>query len=100
MSTTMRAKFEVCGVTPYPSEGPKTQETIAFRAVGGRFPYPEDGSDEDNTYAKFTPMANASITIANPALFDQFKAGDKFFVDFTRVPAPAPVEEPAGTTAA
>lgn len=48
--------------------------------------YPEDGSDEDNTYAKFTPGADLSMNIANPALFGSFKVGDTFYVDFTPVP--------------
>lgn len=45
--------------------------------------YPEDGSDEDNTFAKFSPSANLSINIANPDLFGKFNVGDKFYVDFT-----------------
>lgn len=82
--TTMRAKFQVGFVQEHFS-GPdksKSQETLCMHAVAAS-KYPEDGSDEDNTYARFSPGANLSINIANPALWGQFKTGDKFYVDFT-----------------
>ena len=46
--------------------------------------YPADGSDEDNTYAKFSPGASLSLNIANPALFGKFLVGEKYYVDFTK----------------
>jgi hypothetical protein len=58
-------------------------ERIDMIAVGN-CPYPPDGSDEDNTYAHYSPQANFSITIANPALIGKFAYGDKFYVDFTK----------------
>lgn len=83
----MRAKMEVTGVQKSTdSEGATTGERLTFRAVAN-CPYPADGSDENNTYAKFSPDAQLSIYIANPALFDQFKAGEKYYVDFTRAGA-------------
>lgn len=89
MSTSMRAKFMVTNVKQYKDEnGSTTGEYLQMRAVGGNKVqvapyYPEDGSDEDNTFAKFTPCADLSIYIANPVLFDQFKYGDKLYVDFS-----------------
>ena len=82
--TTMRAKFQVGFVQEhfYGPDGAKSQETLTMHAVCAKS-YPADGSDEDNTFAKFSPGANLSINIANPALFGQFKVGDKFYVDFT-----------------
>jgi hypothetical protein len=44
---------------------------------------PTDGMDEDNTFAKFSPSANFSICVANPALLGKLKAGQKYYVDFT-----------------
>ena len=85
--STMRAKFQVGFVQEHfygPGHG-KSQETLTMHAVAAS-KYPEDGSDEDNTYAKFSPGANLSINIANPALFGQFKVGDKFYVDFSPAP--------------
>ena len=81
---TMRAKLQVGFVQEhfYGPDKTKSQETLTMHAVCAS-KYPEDGSDEDNTYAKFSPGANLSINIANPALFGQFKVGDKFYVDFT-----------------
>ncbi len=49
--------------------------------------YPEDGSDEDNTYAKFSPQGDCTITVANPALLGKLTVGQKYYVDFTEAPA-------------
>lgn len=76
--STMRAKFVVENV-----EKSETGERVYFRAVGKSSAYPEDGSDEDNSFAKFTPSAELSIFIANPALFGQFEPGQKFYADFS-----------------
>lgn len=45
--------------------------------------YPEDGSDEDNTFARFSPSGALKLTIANPALLGKFAPGQKFYLDFT-----------------
>lgn len=78
----MRAKFVISRVEKY-----ATSEKVVFNAVGKSTAYPEDGSDEDNTYAKYSPSAECSIHIANPALLGKFNPGEKFYVDFTPVPA-------------
>lgn len=75
---TMRAKFQVGSVEQFADS-----ERVKFHAVAKSSAYPQDGSDEDNTYAKFSPSASCEILIANPALRGKFKAGDKFYVDFT-----------------
>ena len=80
----MRAKFQVSFVQEG-FNGPdksKSQETLVMHAVAA-CPYPADGSDEDNTYAKWSPQADCRITVANPALFDKFHVGQKFYVDFS-----------------
>ena len=79
---TMRAKFAVASVTKH--EG--GSETVSFNAVCKSGGYPEDGSDEDNTFAKFSPSAHCSIQITNPALHGKFESGQKFYVDFTPAP--------------
>lgn len=79
MSTSMRAKFIITSVEKF--EG--GAEKVNFIAVSKNTPYPEDGSDEDNTFAKWSPQASCSITIANPALHGKYEAGQKFYVDFT-----------------
>ena len=78
----MRAKFVVSTVVLTTAA-----EKVSFTAVSKSTAYPQDGSDEDNTFAKYTPQADCSITIANPALFGKYKPGQKFYADFT------PVEE-------
>lgn len=62
-----------------------TSERLHFNAVAAKS-YPADGSDEDNTYAKYSPSAELAITITNPALIGQFKPGEVYYVDFTPVP--------------
>lgn len=82
----MRAKMEVINVEEFHNspDGKKSSERLSFRAVSKPDGYPADGSDDDNSYAKWSPDASLSILVANPALFDQFKRGDKFYVDFTK----------------
>lgn len=77
--TSMRAKFQVASVEKFPGG----HERVKFNAVSKNGAYPADGSDEDNTYAKFSPSADCSIYISNPALWGQFEPGQKFYVDFT-----------------
>ncbi|WP_288803933.1 hypothetical protein [uncultured Novosphingobium sp.] len=81
--TTMRAKLQVGSVFAHRNEAGETQtETVSFFGVAAKS-YPADGSDEDNTFARFSPSANFQISIANPALHGQFEPGQKFYVDFT-----------------
>ena len=75
----MRAKLQISRVeTPY--EG---AEKLTFHAVCKDGGYPSDGSDEDNSYARWSPQADLTIVINNPALHGKFKVGEKFYVDFT-----------------
>ena len=80
----MRAKLQIGFVQQYfyGPDGTKSGETLNMHAVAASR-YPEDGSDEDNTFAKFSPGANLLINIANPTLFGQFEVGQKYYVDFT-----------------
>lgn len=81
--STMRAKMQVGFVQVHRNaEGETTQETLTMHAVAAS-KYPEDGSDEDNTYAKWSPGAHLQINIANPALFGKFAVGEKYYVDFS-----------------
>jgi hypothetical protein len=75
----MRAKLEIQSVEKF-DHG----EKLTFFAVAKNGAYPADGSDEDNTYAHYSPGAKLEILIANPALFGQFKAGEKYYLDFTQ----------------
>ena len=77
--TTMRAKLQVGNIDKFEGDH---QERVTFHGVAASS-YPADGSDENNTYARYSPAASCSITIANPALIGKFKPGDTFYVDFT-----------------
>ncbi len=82
MAKAMRAKLRLHQITKMND----AVETLRFHAVSAS-KYPADGSDEDNTYAKFSPSAHFEINVANPALIGQFAEGEVYYVDFTPVPA-------------
>jgi hypothetical protein len=85
----MRAKLKVTSVLPWHNgDGQKASERLSFCAVYKNGNYPEDGTDEDNTFAKWTPSALLDMQVNNPQLFEQFKPGDTFYVDFSPVPQP------------
>lgn len=80
----MRAKFQVNKVERFGNSDGK-QDKITCNAVCRSSAYPADGSDEDNTYAKFSPSGMLELTIANPTLVGMIEPGDKFYLDFTKV---------------
>lgn len=79
----MRAKMRITSITVHNPE----YEELLFYPVSKDGPYPSDGSDEDNSYAKYSPSGELKLCIANPALIGKFKVGDTFYLDFTPVPA-------------
>ena len=83
--TTMRAKMQVSAVFPHrhPETGETQSEMLHFCGVSKSGSYPADGSDEDNTFAKWTPSVNLQMLVTNPALFGKLEPGSKFYVDFT-----------------
>ena len=74
---TMRAKMQVNKVERFPGQDRITCNAVCAKA------YPADGIDEDNTYAKFSPSGELTLTIANPALVGVIEPGQKFYLDFT-----------------
>lgn len=83
--TTMRAKVRVSSCIAYrdAANGQTISETLRFHGVPKSEGYPADGSDEDNTFSKFSPAVDFCIVVANPALFGKFVSGDTFYVDFS-----------------
>ena len=75
---TMRAKMKVESVTMT-----EYGEALEMHAVAKSGAYPQDGSDEDNTYAKFSPSGTLKLAVANPSLIGKFRPGQKFYLDFT-----------------
>ena len=85
----MRAKVVVTSVNPVFADEEKTNqlsENLTFTAVPKNGLYPEDGSDEDNSYARWSPSATFSICVNNPNLWGKFQLGKKYYVDFTEAP--------------
>jgi hypothetical protein len=79
MRAMMRAKMRVTTIEPYGYDG----FTLTFSAVRKSEAYPLDGSDENNTYARWTPSAELRIDITNPNLKGKFEVGQEFYLDFT-----------------
>ena len=77
----MRAKMRVGAIMPLGND----QEALTMFGVAKNGSYAADGSDEDNTFAKFSPSAEFRLHLANPALVGTFTIGDTFYVDFTPV---------------
>lgn len=75
----MRAKMRVSNIENF---GPN--ERLTFHAVAKSDGYPADGSDEDNSYARWSPSGELTLMVANPALHGKFAIGDKFYLDFTK----------------
>lgn len=61
-------------------------EEIRLVCVGPKGQYPADGSDENNTFAKFSPSGDLRLFVANPALIGKFNPGESFYLDFTQAP--------------
>lgn len=78
MPIKMRAKLRVSSVIK--GDG---YEDLLLNAVAKSDAYPEDGSDENNSFARWTPSAELKMTVNNPDLFGQFTEGQEFYVDFT-----------------
>lgn len=87
----MRAKLRVSSIDKtHAGKDGDSYRSIQVRAsaVCKNEGYPPDGSDEDNSYARWSPSADLSMTINNPALFGKIEQGDTFYVDFHRaIPA-------------
>lgn len=82
--TIMRAKMQVVGVAAFnDTNGQIMQENLTLYPVAKSGAYPSDGSDEDNSYARWTPSGELKLTIQNPALFGKLPVGSRFYVDFT-----------------
>jgi hypothetical protein len=50
-------------------------------------PFDKDGNSEDNSFARWTPCGELSISITNPDLFGKIQEGQAFYLDFTPAPA-------------
>lgn len=85
-SPVMRAKLRIGTIKRFVASNDSVVcENLELHGVSKSEGYPEDGSDEDNTFARFTPSADLKISIQNPALVGKFKEGDTFYLDFTPV---------------
>ena len=75
----MRAKMKIESVERF-----DTSERLKMRPVCKPGGYPADGSDEDNTFAKFSPSGSLELTITNPNLIGKFNPGEAYYLDFTK----------------
>lgn len=86
-SPFMRAKVRLSTLQKY-----ENSESLRFTAVCKNDGYDSNGLDENNTFAKFTPIFDSSMTVLNPALLNRLQQGDEFYVDFHLIPKPVKVD--------
>ena len=73
----MVAKFKVTKV-----ESHSGNKTIKMMAISEK-PFDADGNSDDNSFARWTPSGELTMTIQNPALFGAFQEGKKFYLNFS-----------------
>lgn len=78
MSTPMTAKLKITSVLATEGGG----EVLKYRAVCKSDGYSQSDLDENNSYAKASPMADLEIHVHNPALQGKYRPGDTFKVHF------------------
>jgi len=79
----MRAKMVISSVKRVVGvDSDVVSEELSAYPVCGNNPFGPNGESEDNTFARFTPSGQLSLTVNNPDLFGKFKPGQKFYVDF------------------
>lgn len=79
-TTVVRCKLRVGEVAHIKAQdGSTTHEKVTLYAVTG-------GSEENKTWAKYTPSAKMEMTIDNPSAMGLLSSGHEFYVDFTPVP--------------
>lgn len=74
----MRAKFKVVSV-----KRTESSELLNMTPVGA-LSYGENGENEDNDFARYTPVGNLEICVTNPDLLGVFNPGDTYYLDFTK----------------
>lgn len=72
---TVRAKFKVTQITEH--EG--GIKAVKLQAV-------TSGSEENNTFFKWTPSASIDLSTLNSFAAERFVPGKEFYVDFTEAP--------------
>lgn len=77
----VRAKFKVTKISQTSSQHSVNSKLdycqIVMSAVAGA---------GNETWSKWTPQGELSISITNPAASEQFKIGDYIFIDFSPAP--------------
>lgn len=75
-TATLRLKMSIASTkSSCDNNGNKTQEEIALQAVYG----PEDSANAQ--WSKWTPSANLTMHVNNPAAFGKVLPGQFYFVD-------------------
>lgn len=80
----LRCKMRVSEVVhSKAADGSTEQERVTLAAVYGK-----EGT-ANAQWSKWTPSANFTISISNPAAFNKLSKGHEYFVDFTSAPPEA-----------
>jgi hypothetical protein len=74
----MRAKFKIDKIESFTNGEQLTMAPVYADTYGPQ------GENEDNDFARYTPSGQLTMTVTNPNLINQFKEGDKYYIDFTK----------------
>ena len=82
MTAHVRAKFWVKSVQHHHNHDPKAVcAEVELAPCYGT--YPGGDSEENKSFAKYTPAGEISLTITNPAAIEAFELGKAYYIDFT-----------------
>lgn len=79
----VRAKFWVKSVQHFHGVGVDPCAEVKLAPCYGT--YPGGDSEENKSFAKYTPAGEIALTITNPAAIEAFNPGGVFYIDFTPV---------------
>lgn len=74
----VRAKFKLNAITDMAGWSAKK---MVFDAVCN------SSTEENKSFAKYTPSGRLEITVDNPSALEQFKLGGYYYLDFSEAPA-------------
>ena len=84
----LRAKMRCTSVTSHDAGAGQVNELVTLIAVS------KDGSEDNKTWAKFTPSGTLALTITNPEAQARMKPGREYYVDLEEVAAAEATTKP------
>lgn len=81
----VKAKFKVDGIFGGTIDGAESKRIEMSPVFASEFGKEGNACEENAIFGKYTPAGHISITIVNPAAFEQFEVNKEYYVDFFSV---------------